>query len=86
MTSPGGERSIGYGLSPGDDTFEHPYVYLNLYPAPDEPPRLESDVLRWNTRGFHGFVAPAETFLAAQPEQILASSVVQCLPTLQDTQ
>lgn len=85
LTSPGSERSIGYGLSPGDETFAHPYVYLNLYPPPDDPPRVSADVLHWNTRGFRGFVAPAEAFFVAQPEQALAASVVQCLPTLRDT-
>ena len=53
----GGFESIGFGFSPGDETFHAPYLYFNAYPPPDNPPLLESGLAAWNTEGFSGFVA-----------------------------
>jgi hypothetical protein len=61
-------RSIGIGLSPGDEYYAQPYFYLSPYPAPepqDLPPLPRGG--RWHTRGFFGAVAPA-TDLFALPD------------------
>ena len=46
-------RSIGVGLSPGDDSFDEPYFYCSPYPAPDAAvlPSLP-EPLFWNREGF----------------------------------
>ena len=60
-------RSIGIGLSPGDEYYAQPYFYLSPYPAPDTAnlPALPPGG-RWHTKGFFGAVAPATDLLALQ--------------------
>jgi len=67
---PGGEnpRSIGIGVSPGDEHYAQPYAYVS--PSPrfdsrlDEPPKPG----RWHTEGFFGAVATGDALLA-QPNR-----------------
>ena len=49
-------RSVGAGLSPGDESSPEPYFYVNVwpYPAPDRLPALQHG--RWNTQGWTGAV------------------------------
>jgi hypothetical protein len=58
-------RSIGIGLSPGDDYYAQPYVYACPYPKPDtaDLPALPPGG-RWHTREFFGAVATASDLLA----------------------
>jgi hypothetical protein len=53
-------RSIGIGLSPGDEYYAQPYFYLSPYPKPDTDnlPSLPPGG-RWHTKGFFGAVATA---------------------------
>lgn len=53
-----GARSIGVGLSPGDDYYAQPYFYVSPYPKPDAEnlPALPPGG-RWHTRDFLGAVA-----------------------------
>lgn len=62
------KRSIGIGLSPGDEHYAQPYFYLSPYPKPDAGnlPALPPGG-RWHANGFFGAVAPA-TDLLALPE------------------
>lgn len=54
-------RAVGVGLSPGDETHDQPYLYVNPYPAPEggSPPLLPAPG-RWQTEGFVGAVALGE--------------------------
>jgi hypothetical protein len=58
-------RSIGVGLSPGDDFYPQPYVYLSPWPAvpPEGLPALPPPG-HWHTQGFTGAVATGEAILA----------------------
>jgi hypothetical protein len=49
-------RSVGAGMSPGDEATPDPYFYVNVwpYPKPDTLPALT--VGRWNTEGWTGAV------------------------------
>lgn len=70
-------RSIGVGLSPGDEYHAEPYFYANPWPAPaarDLPPLPPPG--RWQTDGFVGAVATG-TDVVAQPDQ--AAAVRACL-------
>lgn len=53
-------RSINVGLSPGDDSYDEPYLYVTPWPA---PPTVESEPLagggHWHTEGFTAAVLPA---------------------------
>lgn len=70
-------KSIGIGLSPGDDTYAQPYVYVSPYPVPDTenlPPLPPGG--RWHTRGFFGAVATGTDILAlANPKKGLVAIV-----------
>lgn len=52
-------RSLGVGLSPGDDSYAEPYLYVSPRPAPtaDALPDLPSG--RWHTQGFTSAVLTA---------------------------
>ena len=53
-------RSINVGLSPGDGSYDEPYLYVTPWPA---PPKVESEPLagdgHWHTEGFTAAVLPA---------------------------
>ena len=53
--SPSGEmtKTIGVGLSPGDDSIDEPYWYVNHWPAHSErgSPLAELPLGRWHTEG-----------------------------------
>lgn len=54
-------RGIGVGMSPGDESYDQPYFYINPWPLldasdlPDLPPPGH-----WHTQGFVGAIATAE--------------------------
>lgn len=58
-------KSIGVGLSPGDEYYAQPYVYISLWPPIDAArlPRLPAPG-HWHTQGFLGAVATGEDILA----------------------
>lgn len=62
---PANARSIGVGLSPGDEYYAQPYVYISPWPRfdgeklPDAPPPGH-----WHTEGFFGAVATGDAILA----------------------
>jgi hypothetical protein len=43
-------QSIGFGLSPGDESYPEPYWYVSPWPAP--APAALPGKLRWHTEGF----------------------------------
>ncbi len=50
-------RSIGVGMTPGDDTYPEPYWYVLPWPRPqEEPPSLP--IGRWHTDDWYGAVLP----------------------------
>jgi hypothetical protein len=58
-------RAIGVGVSPGDDYYAQPYLYVSPYPRPntDNLPPLPPGG-RWHTREFFGAIATATDLLA----------------------
>ncbi|MEP7344698.1 MAG: hypothetical protein ABI877_05510 [Gemmatimonadaceae bacterium] len=56
-------RTIGVGLSPGDDSYPQPYIYVGPSPSPpvDRLPPLS--VGRWHTAGWVGAVLTGAEFL-----------------------
>jgi hypothetical protein len=62
---PANARSIGVGVSPGDEYYAQPYVYISPWPRfdgsklPDAPPPGH-----WHTEGFFGAVATGDDILA----------------------
>jgi len=58
-------RSVGVGISPGDEFYAQPYVYVSPSPRFDggNPPALPPPG-HWHTEGFFGAVATGEEILA----------------------
>ena len=72
MTFPGrdaGEqRHVGAGLSPGDDQYAQPYLYVNGWPPPDPValPAFEGPG-RWHSDGWVGAVLTGDEVVASEP-------------------
>jgi len=65
-TRPGAPRATtGIGMSPGDQYYAEPYLYVSPYPYPDvrSLPRLELG--SWHTQGWVGAVLPASAWVRA---------------------
>jgi hypothetical protein len=59
-------KTVGLGLSPGDEASPGPYVYAIPWPLPDDPPRppLEGEG-EWHEGDWYGAYLPAERLVAA---------------------
>ncbi|MEO8295676.1 MAG: hypothetical protein ABI613_09190 [Gemmatimonadota bacterium] len=58
LINEGGTRTIGVGLSPGDENYDEPYYYVTPYPYPEgELPILPAG--RWHRKGWTGAVLTA---------------------------
>ena len=84
----GSERTIGIGLSPGDEHYGEPYFYVTPWPYP-EPSKLPPlpEIGRWHTQKFTAAVLPAHRILAAsgrqtESERFLGEAVIAALKTL----
>jgi hypothetical protein len=78
-------RSVGIGLSPGDEHYGEPYFYVTPwpYPAPSKLPPVP-EIGRWHTQNFTAAIAPAHKSLAAsgrqtETEQFLDAAVAAAL-------
>jgi hypothetical protein len=77
-TDPEAARSIGFGMSPGDTSYEEPYFYVNPWPLSQEReghPEL-GGIGHWHTEGWFGAVLPASSIAEGaavdQARQVLA--------------
>ncbi|HXZ50422.1 MAG TPA: hypothetical protein VEH51_00345 [Burkholderiales bacterium] len=70
-------RSIGIGVSPGDEYYAQPYAYVSPYPRPVAPqlPALPPGG-HWHTRDFFGAVATADALLAEREPRAALSAVI----------
>jgi hypothetical protein len=62
-------RTTGVGFEPGDDSYDQPYFYVSIYPAPDlgRLPALPP-IGHWHTRNFTAAVATAQRIVAAEDQ------------------
>ena len=62
-------RSIGIGMTPGDDSYPDPYFYVTPwpYPAEDQLPKLPPPAT-WHTMNWIGAVLTAENLVSAGDE------------------
>jgi hypothetical protein len=63
-------RSVGVGLSPGDEHYNEPYFYVTPWPYPPREKLPEVPPIgRWHTQKFTAAVVPAHRILAAEGRQ-----------------
>ena len=55
-----GTRTVGLGLSPGDEAFDLPYLYVTPWPYPDVRATPPLPVGRWNTDSWYGALLEAQ--------------------------
>ena len=68
-------RSVGCGMSPGDDTYTEPYWYVNLWPYPDKSKLPELTVGIWHTEGWIGAILTATDLVEGTPPDSQAHQV-----------
>ena len=81
----GQEKSVGVGLSPGDDGYNEPYWYVTPYPYPEDRsnlPTLDGDGF-WHTEHWVGAVLTASQFgepkaSIDQVNAFLKSAIASC--------
>ncbi len=49
---PEAAKTIGVGLSPGDDNYPEPYYYIAPWPYPDPKKLKKNEIYQWHTEGF----------------------------------
>ncbi len=64
----GSGRSIGVGLSPGDDSYAEPYFYVGPFPHPDPAGLGPLPVGHWHTAGWVGGVLTLTELAASGPD------------------
>ncbi len=58
-------RGVGIGMSPGDESYDEPYFYINPWPYPDPKTLpLPPSPGHWHTQGFTGAIATATECLS----------------------
>ncbi len=48
------DEQIGTGLSPGDEQYSEPYMYMNPWPFNEELKKLALPIGKWHTEGWNG--------------------------------
>jgi len=75
-------RSVGVGLSPGDDSYPQPYVYVTPWPCPTGVlPELPTG--HWHTEGWTGAVLLARSLLEV-PAERRAATVLEMIHAAHD--
>ena len=62
--SDGTTRTIGVGMSPGDDSYAEPYVYVSGGPHPAAASLVPLPLGHWHTKGWTGAVLTASDIVA----------------------
>ena len=74
--SGGDARTIGFGMTPGDESYPEPYYYVTPWPYPPAGSLPPLAAGMWNTEGWTGAVLRASDFAAAHDQQPLIESFI----------
>lgn len=70
------DRSIGVGLSPGDETLAQPYIYVTPWPYPESDTSLpDLPIGRWNRDGWTGALLSGTEIAATSESQAQLQAV-----------
>ncbi len=67
-------RSVGYGMTPGDEQYPDPYWYVTPWPYPDPAALDDLPAGRWHTDGWVGAVLPAAEVVPATDQRALVEA------------
>ncbi len=84
---PGGDsidRSIGIGMTPGDQHLPVPYLYVNPYPTPADHHQPPLGRGRWHTDGFVGAVFTPDEPTESELSAFVGEAVAHCYTLLED--
>lgn len=87
----GNSRTIGVGMSPGDDSYQEPYWYVGPNPRPDVSRAAKPEGGgHWHTTGWVGAALPASLYVdavdqRAQVNTFVESAVTECRKLLGET-
>ncbi|MEJ2539139.1 MAG: hypothetical protein P8188_04000 [Gemmatimonadota bacterium] len=65
----GEPRTVGVGLSPGDEGRPEPYLYVSPWPRPETAPDQQLPAGCWQETGWVGAVLPAEELVLGSAEE-----------------
>ena len=71
-------RSIGVGLSPGDESYAEPYIYCTPWPTPSALPQAPAE-MTWHTEGFTSLICPASRLSQGADISSIFDRAVACL-------
>ncbi|MEL6447247.1 MAG: hypothetical protein AAFQ62_04790 [Pseudomonadota bacterium] len=78
-------RSVGMGLSPGDESYAEPYYYCTPWPTPELLPDAP-DRMHWHREGFVSMVMPATRITAdTDMAELLGTAAQVAFKALEDT-
>lgn len=67
-------RSVGYGMTPGDDQYADPYWYVTPWPYPDPAHLPELPAGGWHTEGWVGAVLHAAEVVPAADQRAVVEA------------
>ena len=72
-------RSVGVGLSLGDENYAEPYIYVSPWPYPENSDLPELGAGHWHTDGFTAAILTSADIVAgADPDAFAADAVSAC--------
>lgn len=78
-------KSVGFGLSPGDETYEDPYFYITPWPYPENPTKVElPSPVFWHTKGFVAGIVTADGMKGKGAEGDLGASLHKSISICED--
>lgn len=90
LISQTGESTIGMGLSPGDEVFPAPYLYVSPWPTPEvKPEKLPplANPFCWNTKGWTGAMLHYRDLCDSDAPQLLIQRFLrECYQSCQEVQ
>jgi hypothetical protein len=88
LPAPQGEaaRSLGLGVSPGDQYYPQPYFYVSPSPQPKSAALPPLGLGHWHTEGFVGAVALAESILGLEDRRSSVLAFVRAAQGAVDVQ
>jgi len=66
------EEQIGIGISPGEEQYESPYMYLNPYPFNKQVMETKLPIGIWHTKGWNGIKVEWDKDLEKYSERKIA--------------